>query len=64
LRRIGVTWNKWQHLRGSQFNNEKLEMAVSEWLQMDKANFYCDRIFKCTPRWGKCINVLGDYVEK
>jgi hypothetical protein len=40
----------------------ELEMAVSEWLQMHKTNFYYDRIFKCVLRWDKCINVVRDHV--
>jgi len=27
-------------------------------------DFYRDILFKFLPRWGKCINVFGNYVEK
>jgi hypothetical protein len=40
-----------------------VERAVHEWLQMQEPEFYHDRIFELVPRWDRCINVLGDYVE-
>jgi hypothetical protein len=39
-------------------------MAVRERLRMQQPDPYRDGIFKFVPRWDKCINVLGDYVEK
>jgi hypothetical protein len=52
-------------LGGHQFhNNEKVEIAVGEWLRMQEPDFYRDGIFKLVPRSDKSINVLGDYVEK
>jgi hypothetical protein len=39
-------------------------MAVRKWLRMQQPDFYSDGIFKFVPSWDKCINVLGDYVEK
>jgi hypothetical protein len=54
-----------QHLGGRRFhNNEEVEMAVREWLWMQEHDLYRNGIFKLVPRWDKCINVLGDYVEK
>jgi hypothetical protein len=38
-------------------------MAVYEWLQMQEPDFYGDRIFKVMPRWEKCTNAPGNYVE-
>jgi hypothetical protein len=66
---VGVTCTKWrksqQHLGGRRFhNNEEVEMAVGEWFRMQEPDFYRDGIFKLVPRWDKCTNVLGDYVEK
>jgi hypothetical protein len=66
---VGVTCTKWrnnqQHLGGCRFhNNEEVEMVAGEWLRMQEPDFYRDGIFKLVPRWDKCINVLGDYVEK
>jgi hypothetical protein len=54
-----------QHLEGRRFhNNEEVEMAVREWLRTQKLDFYRDEVFKFLPGWDKCVNVLGDYVEK
>jgi hypothetical protein len=54
-----------QHLGGQWFhNNEEVEGAVCEWLQMQEPNFCCSGIFKLMPRRDKCINVLRGYVEK
>ena len=53
------------NLEGHQFHsNEEFEIAVCEWVQMHKPDFYCDGIFKLVPKWGKCINTLKDYDEK
>jgi hypothetical protein len=41
-----------------------MEMAVREWLRMQKPGFYRDGIFKLVPRRDKYISVLGDYVKK
>jgi hypothetical protein len=40
-----------QHLAYRQYHsNEKVEMAIREWLQKQEPNFYCDGIFKLVPR--------------
>jgi hypothetical protein len=64
-----VSCNKWrksqQHLGGRRFhNNEEVEMSVGELFRTQETDFYRDEIIKLLPRWDKCINVLGDYVEK
>jgi hypothetical protein len=41
-------------------NSEEVVMAAGEWLRMLQPNCYLHRTFKIWPRWGKCINVLGD----
>jgi hypothetical protein len=52
-------------LGGRRFrNNEEVEMVVGDWLRMQEPDFYSDGIIKPVPKWDKCINVLGDYVEK
>jgi hypothetical protein len=54
-----------QHLGGRRFqNNEKVEMAVREWLRKQDPGFYRHGIFELVPRWDKCINVFRDHVEK
>jgi hypothetical protein len=54
-----------QHLAGRRFHrNEEVEMAVCGCLRMQEPDLYREGIFKLAPTWGKCINVLGYYVEK
>jgi hypothetical protein len=54
-----------EHFGGRRLhNNEEVEIAAPEWLCMQEIDFYGNGIFKLVPRWGKCINVFGDYVEK
>jgi hypothetical protein len=43
---------------------KKAEMTVSEWLQMQEPDLYRDGVFKLVLRWDRCINVLGEGVEK
>jgi hypothetical protein len=53
-----------QHLEGRRFHsNEELEMVLVKVCGC-KSDFYRDRVFKAVPGWDKCINVLGDCVEK
>jgi hypothetical protein len=54
-----------QHSGGCCFyNNEEGEVAVHEWLQMQKPDFYHTGTFKLMPRWDTRINVLWDCTEK
>lgn len=49
------------HLGHHKFHNsEEAVMAAGEWLRMLQPNCYLDGLFKIWPRWGKCVNVLGD----
>jgi hypothetical protein len=49
-----------QHLAGREFhNNEEVEMAVHELLQMQEPGFQYNAIFKLVPRWDKLIRVSG-----
>jgi hypothetical protein len=41
-----------------------MEMAVREWLRVQKPDFHRNGIFKLVARWDKRINVHGDYVVK
>jgi hypothetical protein len=53
------------HLGGHQFHSsEEVEMALCEWLQIQEPDFYCDRIFKPVPSYGKCIIAFHDCAEK
>jgi len=42
----------------------EVEVAIREWLLMLHTILSKSRIFKLEPRWGKRINVFGDYVDK
>jgi hypothetical protein len=54
-----------QHLGGRRLHkNEKVEVAVGEYFRMQEPGFYRDGLFILVSRWEKCINVLGDYVDK
>jgi len=40
---------------GTFHNNEEIEMAVREWLQMQDPDYCHDRIFNLVPYWDKCL---------
>jgi hypothetical protein len=44
-------------------SSEEVVMDAGESLRMLEPDCNLDRIFKIWPRWGKCINVLGDCVR-
>jgi hypothetical protein len=41
-----------------------VENETRNWLTNLDANFYEEGILKLVSRWGKCLNLFGDYVEK
>jgi len=45
-------------------NNEDMQLAIIEWLQMQKPNFWCNWILILVPGWDRDVNMLQDYVEK
>lgn len=45
-------------------NDEELQNAVNGWLHSQAADFYAEGISKTVPRYDKCLNLFGDYVEK
>jgi hypothetical protein len=45
-------------------NNEKVEMAIHEWLHIQEPDFYSTGVLKFMPLWDTFVNVLRDYVEK
>lgn len=52
-------------LGGQHFNNdEELKENVSNWLKTQAANFYEEGIQKLVPRYDKCLQNFGSYVEK
>lgn len=42
----------------------ELHAGVNQWLKSQAADFYRDGIEKLVPRYDKCLNLNGDYVEK
>ncbi|GBN43021.1 hypothetical protein AVEN_14035-1 [Araneus ventricosus] len=54
-----------EFLGGKRFgSDEELENAVTTWLNELVAEEYNMGILKIVNRYGKCLNVGGDYVEK
>lgn len=52
-------------LGGQRFDtDEALQTGVQRWLQAQAATFYQEGIDKLVPRYDKCLNRRGDYVEK
>lgn len=51
---------------GSQrfMNDNELKAGVNGWLSAQAAEFYASGIEKLVPRYDKCLNVAGNYVEK
>jgi hypothetical protein len=48
---------------GTCHNNEEVEMAVREWLDMQQPYFYCNETQHCEGE-RNVTNLLEDYVEK
>jgi hypothetical protein len=44
--------------------NEQWEMALREWLRIQKPDFYDDGIFKLRPKRDKFIDMSENYAEK
>ena len=45
-------------------NDREAEMVVTQWFQLQAADFYDTGIQKLVPRYDKCLNSGGEYVEK
>jgi hypothetical protein len=45
-------------------NNGELMEGVETWLSSQAADFFDTGIQKLIPRFDKCLNSSGDYVEK
>jgi hypothetical protein len=63
--RISIYSQRWKkHLRGQHFHsNEDVQNEVKKWLHVQDA-FFNERLDKLIYRYDKCLNRLGDYVEK
>lgn len=54
-----------EYLGGKRFENDDvLKETVTNWLNAQAAEFYGEGIQKLVPRLNKCLDILGDYVEK
>jgi len=54
-----------RHLSGKRFQSDDAVVAeVHTWLKSLDGNFFTEGILALVPRWDKCINLYGDYVEK
>jgi len=51
-------------LGSKRFDNDDLKDAVQKWLTTRVAAFYEEGIQKLVPRYNKCLNNGGEYVEK
>ncbi|KDR11587.1 hypothetical protein L798_14572, partial [Zootermopsis nevadensis] len=45
-------------------NDREAEMVVTQWFPSPAADFYDTGIQKLVPRYDKCLNSGGEYVEK
>nr|CAH7761651.1 unnamed protein product [Callosobruchus chinensis] len=54
-----------KHLGGQRLQDDKeVKTVVIQWLKSQAAVFYEEGIQKLVPRYDKCLNIHGNYVEK
>ena len=54
-----------KHLAGKKFDNDDVvQEEVMTYFEGQAADFYDSRIRKLVPRLNKCLDNVGDYVEK
>jgi histone-lysine N-methyltransferase SETMAR len=54
-----------KNLRGRRFSSdEEVKGAAEAWLKGQSKDFYLQGLQSLPMKWGKCIDMLGDYVEK
>ena len=52
-------------LRGQKFDSdEEVIHAINSWFEQQDKNFFVDGVKSLAHRWGKCVALEGDYVEK
>jgi hypothetical protein len=51
-------------LGGRRFHDDEIKEAVNTWFGSQAASFYDARIQKLVSRYDKCLNNVGNYVEK
>ena len=61
-------YHLFQHLKsflgGQRFHDDEVKEYVSMWLKSQAANFFNDGICRLAPRYQKCLDNGGNYVEK
>jgi len=55
--------NKWLASQSFEDDN-RLKTGITTWFKLLAANFFDTGIRKLVPRYQKCVEVRGDYVEK
>jgi len=51
--------------RGKRFSsNEEVKEAVTTWFEEQSKYFFSRGINSLQQKWAKCIELLGDYIEK
>jgi len=55
-----------KHLAGKKFDDDddEVQEEVVKWFKWQTADFYDSGIQKLVPRFNKCLDNAGDYVEK
>ena len=54
-----------EFLAGKRFETDaEVKSAVRRWLHSNQRDFYEQGILKLVTRWEKCVEKVGDYVEK
>jgi hypothetical protein len=54
-----------KHLTGKKFDDDdEVQEEVMTWFKGQAADFYDSGIQKLVPRFNKCLDNAGDYVEK
>ena len=51
-------------LRGKRFSSDEVEEAVMTWFEEQSKDFFSRGIKLLQQTWAKCIELLGDYIEK
>jgi len=56
---------KKKFLRGKRFSSEEeVKEAVTTWFEEQSKDFFSRGIKSLQQKWAKCIELLGDYIEK
>jgi histone-lysine N-methyltransferase SETMAR len=53
-----------KHFAGKKFDDDDVQAEVMTWFKGQAADFYDSGIQKLVPRLNKCLDNVGDYIEK